>query len=130
MFFFRGGGVDENNLQGRSSVSVLNVETFLCDNIQFDQSFKSAGHSVCKLLNYCLMMMCGGMHLQYFVFTSKPMVPSPCDFGNDCKIIESSEISHISWIQCEGVCKRWLHQFCVGVFNTDMSRRNFLFNLF
>lgn len=123
-YIFVVGGVDENNLQGRCSVSVLNVETFLCDNIQFDQSFKSAGHSVCKLSNDCLMI-CGGMHLQYFVYTSKPMVPSPCDFGNDCKIIESSEISPISWIQCEGLCKRWLHQFCVGVLDTDMSRRKF-----
>lgn len=122
------GGVDENNLQGRCSVSVLNVETFLCDNIQFDQSFNSAGHSVCKLSNDCLMI-CGGMHLQYFVYTSKPMVPSPCDFGNGCKIIESSEMSPISWIQCEGLCKRWLHQFSVGVLDTDMSGRIFFVQL-
>ena len=71
-------------------------------------------------------MIFGGMNLQYFVFSSKQMVPSPCDFDTECKIIESVETSPISWIQCEGACKRWLHQFCVGVLDIDMSRKNFI----
>ena len=102
-YIFVVGGLDEDNLQGRCSVSILNKDTFLCENVQFDRYFRSAGHSVCILSDDCLMI-CGGMNLQYFVFSSKQMVPSPCDFDTECKIIESVETSPISWIQCEGAC--------------------------
>ena len=49
-------GLDEDNLLGRCSMSVLNRDTFLCENVQFDRYFRSAVHSVCKLFDDCLMM--------------------------------------------------------------------------
>ena len=78
--------MDEDNIQGRCSVSILNRGT-LFENVQFDRYLRSAGHSVCKLYDDCLMI-CGCMRLQYFDYSSKQVVPSSCDFDNECKIIE------------------------------------------
>ena len=52
-YIFVVGGLDEDNLLGRCSMSILKRDTFLCENVQFDRYFRSAGHSVCKLSNDC-----------------------------------------------------------------------------
>lgn len=48
-------------------------------------------------------------------WTSKPLILSACDYQEQCNITESSEMSPITWIQCDGACKRQLHQFCAGI---------------
>lgn len=97
------------------------------DVILLDSCFQYAGHSVLKLSDDCFMI-CGRKHRQHFVYTSKPMVPGACDLNDYCKIIESEETSPIVWIQCEDSCKKWLHQFCVGVLNKNV-RGKYLCNI-
>ena len=73
----------------------------------------------------CLMML-GGTSKQINMWTSKPLIPSPCDYQDQCNITESSEISPIVWIQYDGVCKRRLHQFCAGI--TTVPKSSFFFS--
>ena len=54
------------------------------------------------------------------------MVPGPYDFDNECKIIESVETSPITWIQCEGSCKRWLQL----IFSLCVSTSGGIFHAF
>ena len=113
--FIVGGNTDEH-LTGTPNIIVLNNENMSSDLVVLESDFKCSGHSCICLTDDCVMI-CGGRQKQYFVYTSKPMVPGACDLNDECKIIESVETSPISWIQCEGSCKKWLHQFCVGVLN-------------
>ena len=65
----------------------------------------------------------GQMHHVYWRHKSRAVlhilirsfVPQSCDLGSECNIEDSPEISPIAWIQCEGTCKMWIHQFCSGV---------------
>jgi hypothetical protein len=127
-YMFVVGGVDENNLEGRHSITVFNFQSLSCEIVSLDPSFRSAGHSALVLSDDCLMI-CGGKQLQYFVYTSKPMVPSCCELNENCQIMASSETSPIAWVQCEGSCKRWLHQYCVGVLDSNLSRKKFVCDL-
>lgn len=124
-YIFVLGGVDEENLQGQHSVSVFDFQSFSCEKITLDPSFRSAGHSAIVLSDDCLMI-CGGMQMQYFVFPSKQMVPSSCYLNENCQIMYSSETSPIAWVQCESSCKRWLHQYCVGVLDSDLNRKKII----
>jgi hypothetical protein len=74
----------------------------------------TAGNSSLVLSNDCFMIL-SGSNKNFYVYTSKLMKPNPCDLKEKCVIYDSPEISPIAWVQCEGKCKRWLHQFCVGV---------------
>ena len=82
--------------------------------VPMDDIHNTAGNSSLVLANDCFMIV-GGCNKNFYVYTSKLMKPNPCDLQEKCVIEESPEISPISWVQCEGKCKRWLHQHCVGV---------------
>lgn len=97
----------------------LNFKSILSVDIGSDNL--TAGNSLLCLSSDCFLS-CGGVIKSYFVYTTKAMKPSPCDLQTKCLIDNSPEISPISWIQCEGTCKRWLHQFCIGLLNKDLPK--------
>ncbi|XP_070539892.1 uncharacterized protein [Ptychodera flava] len=75
--------------------------------------FSTAGQTCASLgLREDCLLFSGGNKKHYFMYTSKPMIPSPCDLHDECQIMESNEISPIAWIQCDK-CTKWYHQFCV-----------------
>ena len=75
--------------------------------------FGTAGHSFLKLKDSSYLIA-GGTCKAYNLYTYKALVPSPCEL-EICNIINSPEVSPISWLKCEGKCKKWIHQFCANV---------------
>jgi hypothetical protein len=94
-------------------------------NVEIGSSNLTSGCSCVSLANDSIMIV-GGSVQNYFVYTSKAMQPSPCDLQAACIIGDSPEISPISWVQCEGKCKRWLHQYCVGVLESGLPRGKYI----
>ena len=78
-----------------------------------ETGFETAGHTM-TFIDSDTMLINGGTNKSLALFSSKPMTPDPCDLGGDCKI-DDSFMAPIPWIQCEGLCGRWLHQFCIGL---------------
>lgn len=81
-----------------------------------DVHFKTAtvGHTSLSLDDTCVMFM-GGSCETIFCYSSKTFTPGACDLADSCNISDSPEVSPIAWIQCEGHCKRWIHQFCADI---------------
>ena len=95
---------------------MLNYEKMSYDTVTIEPSLSCGGHSCVSLDDDCLLV-CGGYKKLFFVYTSKQMIPGACDLGEACDIVRSSETSPLAWIQCEGKCQMWIHQFCAGVLN-------------
>ena len=89
-------------------------------------SLGSAGLSLLHvhvLVDATCLMILGGTNKQINTWTSKPLIPSRCDYQEQC-IMESSEISPIAWIHWDGLCNWWLHQFCAGL--TTVHAKQFI----
>lgn len=87
--FIVGGNTGES-LNGTHNIIMLNNETMSADVVVLESAFQCSGHSCINISDDCVMI-CGGRQKQYFVYTSKPMVPGACDLNDECKIIESVE---------------------------------------
>ena len=111
--------------QLNSEMKIFDLENKSCDSVSVEPSYIASGHSAFELSSDCIMIV-GGINDSMFVYTTKPMKPSPCDFQFDCKIDESPEISPIAWIQCESNCKRWLYQYCVGLLNKRLPKGKYI----
>lgn len=129
MFVFGGFYQKESKMEDvpqlNSNILTYNLTDLTLNFVELDKMHRSAGNTSVTLSNDCIMVV-GGSTKNYFVYTSKPMVPSPCDYASECNICDSPEISPISWVQCEGSCHRWLHQFCVGVLTTGLPKGKFI----
>lgn len=88
-----------------SNLYLIDTSDWTCQCICAPDEFASAGLSLLTVDNTCLMIL-GGTNKQIHMWTSKSIIPSPCDYHEQCNIVESSEISPIAWIQCDGACKR------------------------
>ena len=119
-YIFVVGGCTSEDLKGTNTITIMNIAEKTGEVINIDEQFRSAGHSCLRLSDDCLMI-CGGLSKQYFTYSSKSMLPGVCDLEEQCVIKNSSETSPIAWVFCEGICKRWLHQFCVGVLNKSLK---------
>ena len=106
-----------------SNLYLIDTSDWTCQCICAPDEFASAGLSLLLVDASCLMIL-GGSNKQINMWSSKPLIPSACDYQEQCNIMESSEISPIAWIQCDGVCKRWLHQFCAGI--TTVPAKQFI----
>ncbi|KAK3099383.1 hypothetical protein FSP39_003630 [Pinctada imbricata] len=113
---------DQEHLRSRSLLKFNFKENTV---LQFDadEGYESSGGSIIPVDSETLIITCGSSR-QYFAFTTKPFVPSPCDLikQNKCMIMDSPEISPIQWIMCEGNCKEWHHFFCSGLKNIPKGK--------
>lgn len=98
------------------SIYVLDLEAKVHKVTHPDVHFETAttGHTAMSVDSTCIIFI-GGSTQSIFAYTSKKFTPDSCDLADDCSIEDSPEVSPISWIQCEGKCKKWLHQFCAKV---------------
>jgi hypothetical protein len=106
-------------------MKIFNLENKSCISLPVDSSYATCGHSCFELSEDCFMFV-GGINDSLFVYTNKLMQPLPSDFKSDCKIGNSPEIPPIAWIQCESSCRRWLHQFCVGLLHKRLPRGKYI----
>lgn len=119
--FMQGGyqqrtGTMLRNQEASTTLICIDVEKMLYQTVEPDVHFKTTtvGHSALALDNECILFM-GGSYEGIFAYTSKSFTPGACDLGEACTIGSSPEVSPIAWIQCEGACKKWIHQFCANV---------------
>jgi len=99
----------------------LDLQSMEIESKEWDTSYCTAGNTSFALSNDCIMVV-GGSAETFFAYTTKPLRPSPCDLHSECLIFESPETSPIAWVQCEGNCKQWLHQYCVGLLEKGVPR--------
>ncbi|XP_045210185.2 uncharacterized protein LOC123561703 [Mercenaria mercenaria] len=99
----------------------IDLQSLNIDTTELDTWHCTAGNSSFALSDDCIMVV-GGSAENIFAYTTKPLRPSSCDLDDECCIFESPEISPIAWVQCESKCKRWLHQYCVGLLEKGVPK--------
>ena len=74
----------------------------------------TAGRSMFLLDNSTLSIY-GGTKKEILLFTKLVPQADCCDLGDECTINQTDLIIPVPWVKCEGICKRWIHQFCTGL---------------
>ena len=74
----------------------------------------TAGHSLVRLSG-SVFLIGGGTQKEILLFTKFMPSADLCDLADNCIINNTSVTSPISWLKCEGVCERWIHQVCTGL---------------
>ncbi|XP_060562647.1 uncharacterized protein LOC132722215 [Ruditapes philippinarum] len=103
----------------------IDLQSLSIESTELDIMYCTAGNSSFTLSDDCIMVV-GGVLETIFAYTTKPLRPSPCDLNDECCISDSPEISPIAWVQCESKCKRWLHQFCVGLLEKGVPKGKYV----
>jgi hypothetical protein len=98
-----------------NTLHTINIDSRTCTTTTENTAFpiSTAGHTAVVIDKSCILFF-GGTEESIFVYTTKLLKPTACDHV-DCHIEDSPEISPINWIQCDGECKMWLHQFCAAI---------------
>ena len=113
------GGYEQNssaydkNIRPSSNLFVIDVVRKQAIKKIAPNSMATACHSL-TFVSQAVLIILGGTNQSIQLFTSKELVPDKCDLGTRCTI-DDTFISPIPWIQCDGICKRWLHQFCINL---------------